>query len=293
MGWRKNCRKTVASIWLAGAPALAQSGQDPFAPAPQPTAKAAGDTATPVRSIAEEPRFHIRGAGWFSHLDGNLSVGNQIPGTTSDIDLTDTLNFDPDKFVAMGSVTFDLGKEQRWHLSLGYSGRFDYSGISDPLNISFNNLHYTGLVSSKARFDIAEVGVNFDIARPGPVTISIGTGSRLFFFDGSVTGTATDPRTGITAARSTGEKAVAPIPGLGLGLRWDITDQLYIRGTGEGIYLGNYGDYFDAAAEIGFDFTPNIGVFGGYRWMHAQADVSDVNFDVTIQGPYAGVEVRF
>src|SRR5438046_10622985 len=83
---------------------------------PQPEdAKKPEKAAPDVRSIAEEPRIHLRGAAWFSSLDGILNVGNPIPGTTSDIDLIDTLNLSPDKTVIMGSATIDLGKEQRFH----------------------------------------------------------------------------------------------------------------------------------------------------------------------------------
>jgi hypothetical protein len=187
---------------------------------------------------------------------------------------------------------FDLGSEQRWHITAGYSGPFRYDGTSDPINISFDNLNYTGIVKTDVKFDVFEAGVSYDIARPGPVTISLGTGANIFSFRGSVSGTAIE-NGGPPTARSSSADALIPVPGLGLGLRWDITDQLYLRGSGRGFYAGNYGNVFDVGAEIGFDFTPNIGIFGGYRWMHAHADVNDVNFDINLRGFYSGLEVRF
>ena len=48
-----------------------------------------------------------------------------------------------------------------------------------------------------------------------------------------------------------------------------------------------------ASAELGVDITRNIGVYAGYRWVHAEADVDGVEFNVDLDGLYAGVEIRF
>jgi hypothetical protein len=246
-----------------------------------------------ARSIAEEPRVRLRGAAWFTDLDGDMRVGEAFPGTISRIDLRDTLRLDTDQVAAIGQLGFDLGEDQRWHIDIGYAGRFDYDGTSDPVSISFNDRVFTGVVESEARLDIYTLSVGYDVARGDALTLSLGGAARLIDFKGSVTGTATDPATGATGVMTESADALAPLPGVGAALRWDITDRLFARGVAQGIYLGNYGNYFDAAAEAGFDFTPNIGVFGGYRWLHVEADVQDVDFEANLKGFYAGVEVRF
>ena len=90
----------------------------------------------------------------------------------------------------------------------------------------------------------------------------------------------------ITTSIMTGSRVAATI-------RWDITEHFHVAAGAGGIYLGNYGGFFDAAAEIGVDFSENLGLYGGYRWMHAEADVSDVDLDINLRGFFAGLEIRF
>lgn len=264
----------------AGPPGKPDDGQD-------------GGGAGKIYSIAAEPRIRLRGSAWFTNLDGHAKVGEQVGTAPADLDFKDTLNLGTHRVAGIGSVGFDLGAEQRLHVDLSYAGHFDYSGRSDPVTVSFNDLVYAGVIDSETQLDIFGTTVLYDIARQGPLTLSIGAGARVFWFRGSVTGTATDPATGITAVQTSTGRAVAPIPGLAAALRWDITDQLFVRAGGQGLWVGKYGNYFDAAGEIGFDFTPNVGVYGGYRWLHGAADIGDVDFRVDLMGPYAGLEVRF
>lgn len=264
------------------------------AAAAQPSAdKKPERTGESAFSIAEDPHFRIRIGGWFTSIDGHLSAGSAIAGTTTQLDLHDTLGLPSDKLSPVGSIGIDLGESQRWHVDAGYSGHFKYDGSGSNVNLSFNGLNYTGAITSRVSLDIFEITTLYDLTKPDPVILSLGLGSRIFSFKGSVTGTAFDPSTNTTSVRSSSADAVVPIPGLAAALRWDITDHLHIRGQAQGLYVGSYGDFFDTDAELGFDFTANIGLYAGYRWIHAQADVSDVNFRVNLRGPFAGVEVRF
>ena len=271
------CTAAIAALALAH-PALARQDEKP---------------TTNRFSIAEDPHFRLRAGGWFTSIDGHLHAGDEIAGTTTELDLQDTLGLPSDKVVFSGSIGLDLGESQRWHIDVGYSGPFRYDGTSGNINVSFNGLNYTGVVQSHASVDIYEVTTLFDLTKPDPVILSIGAGTRIFDFKGAVTGTAFDPTTNTTSVRSSSADAVVPIPGLAAALRWDITTHLNVKGEVQGLYAGHYGNFYDARAEVGFDFTANLGVFAGYRWVHAQADVSDVDFSVNLRGPYAGVEVRF
>jgi hypothetical protein len=244
-------------------------------------------------SIAEDPHFRIRIGGWFTSMDGHVSVGSVIPGTVGEIDFQDTLGLPSDKTVFSGSIGVDLGERQLWHIDVGYAGPFRYDGDSGNINISFDNLNYTGSVHSHVSTDVFEITALYDLTKPDPVILSLGAGTRIFNFKGSITGTATDPSTGATQVHTSSADAVVAIPGLAAAVRWDITDRFHIRGQAQGLYVGRYGNLFDADAELGFDFTANLGLYAGYRWLHGQADVSDVNFNLNLRGPFVGVEARF
>lgn len=243
------------------------------------------------RSVAEDTVVRVRGGGWATSLAGQMSVGQTFPATIGVIDLIDDLNIDPDRGAFVGAVGLSLSKDI--HLDAGYAGPFHFEGTSDPIDISFNEFVFTGVLGSEADVDIYQVDLAFDVVEAGPLTISFGPGVRILDFEASVTGTATDPITSITAVRTETASGVAPLPGPGLGVRFDVTERVYVKGGIRGMYLGDYGNFFDASAEVGVDFTRNIGVYAGYRWMHAEADVDDVEFDVDLDGLYAGVEIRF
>jgi hypothetical protein len=262
---------------------LGASGRDPGAGEPE-ASKAAVSDGTTVR---------FRAAGWFTSLDGQGSFGDAIPGTTTQIDLIDTLGLDEDKAVLSASAGINIGKSARWHIDGGFNGPFDYDGANGSVDISFNDLRFTGAIDSEAKLNIYEVNMAYDLVNAHPFTLSVGPGVRVFDLEATVRGTATDPNTNITQAREEVVDGIAPLPGLGIAARIDLTPNIYVRGSGRGMYAGGYGNFFDASAEAGYDLGKNLGLFAGYRWMHGEADVDDVEFEVNLRGLYAGVEVRF
>lgn len=249
-----------------------------------------------IPPIYRDTTIRIRGSGWFSQADGTLQVGDEIPQFPDAIrrlDIEETLDLDTDEVVFWGQVSLHFGRDKRWHFGGGYSGPFNYQGRSEPVQIAFRDRVYEGQVESEARFDIYEINGGYDIHRGARHALTIGVASRIFDIRATMEGTATDPESGSTEERRESVSAIAPIPGPAIGLRLDATERLYIRGRASGIWLGDLGNFFDASAEVGYDITGNIGVFGGYRWIHAEADVRDIEFDLDINGLYAGAELRF
>jgi opacity protein-like surface antigen len=243
--------------------------------------------------IAADTVVHFRAAAWLTRASGHISVGEAFPGTVSDLDFHKTLGLDTHELDGMASLGFNFGSEHRWHIDLGYTGHFDYNGVTRSETISFNDRIYSGIVTSHLQYDIFETTVAYDIVHKDPITFSIGAGARIVDFKASTRGLATDTHTNTTTFGQDSESAILPIPTIGAGLRWDITRRLYARAFARGLYAGNYGDFVDAQGELGFDFTANIGLFAGYRWIHAKADIRDVNLDFDLHGPYAGLEIRF
>lgn len=282
----------VAAIVLCS-PVLAD---EPISFHPQPPAPPPPKAEEPVpefKPVSRDTFVRFRAAAWLTEASGHLQVGDPIPGTTSELDIQDTLGMDTKQTAIMAALGFNFGKDHRWHLDLGYTGHFDYDGTSDPITISFNDRVYTGTITSHTEFDMYEATLSYDLIRAGAFTLALGGGVRAFDFKASVEGLAVPPGGGPAVFTHDEEKAIVPVPAFGMGVRFDLTENLYLRGVARGIYAGKYGSFVDASAELGFDVGPNIGVFGGYRFLRAAADVSNVDFQVTLQGPYAGAEIRF
>ena len=245
-----------------------------------------------IDSVSRDAFVRFRAAAWLTNADGSFSSGEAIGGVPSNIDLEDTLGLDTDQTVVWATLGFNLGAQRRWHLDLSYTGHFEYDGTSGPVEFAFEDRVFTGAVESRAELDIYEVSLRYDLFREDAFTFSIGPGVRMFDFEASVEGAASD---GTTPPMQRREEisAFVPLPGLGAGVRFDITENFFIRTSGSGIYAGEYGNFLDAAAEIGWDIFTNFGIFGGYRWIHAEADYRDVEFEVDLRGPYMGAELRF
>jgi len=289
--------KLRLAIVLAGAALASTASAGPLldrALEPPPIDAKEND-AHPIKEapVSRDATIRLRGAAWFSGLEGHVRSGQTFPGVQSEIDFIDTLDLSKNKLALEANLGLNLGSEGRWKIDAGFTGPFKYTGSSGAVNVSFKDVIYTGTVDSRVRFNIYQINITRDWIRAGPVTFTLGTGSRIFDFDATLSGTGSTSVGGPVTARTESVSQVVPIPGLFAGLRLDLTKRLYVCGSAQGIYLGSYGQFFDAKGEIGYDFTRNIGVFGGYRWINAKANISDVRFRTDLAGFYTGLEIRF
>ncbi len=243
--------------------------------------------------VAREATIRLRGAAWFSALDGHVRSGQTFPGITSEVDFIDTLDLSKNKLALEANIGLNLGAEGRWKIDAGFTGPFKYTGTSGAVSFSFKDIIYTGNADSRVRFNIYQINITRDWVRAGPVTFTFGTGSRIFDFDATITGTGSTSVGGPVTTQTKSVSQVVPIPGLFAGLRFDLTNHLYVSGSAQGLYVGSYGQFFDAKGEVGYDFTRNVGIFAGYRWINAKANVSDVRFRTDLAGFFTGLEVRF
>lgn len=258
----------------------------------QPAAERERELDSQLSSIAEGATLRIRAAAWFTNTDGTIQSGEAAAGSTSEIDLEETLGVDTDTTVVIGEIGFSFGENKEWHLDFGYTGPFTYEGTSGAINVTFDDVNFTGVVDSDADIEFYTINLGYDIWENEHLTLTVGGGVRVFDVDLSITGTGSQDG-GPPVAQEEQADALAPIPVLSAALRWDINDRLFLKGSGAGLYVGQYGTFVDLAAEIGFDFNETFGLFAGYRYVHAEADINDLEFDLNIDGPYIGAELRF
>jgi hypothetical protein len=236
--------------------------------------------------VSRNTTVRLRGFGVFSSGSGSLNYGDDFPGVRNTLDLESTLGMDLDKFTGGVLLGFNLGDEKRLHIDLSYDGYYDYNGSRDVGSISFDGQIFTADVSSSLRVHEGAVTLGYDLFRSdGPgLTFTPTLGVRMFFIDATL-GEDASPL-------SRSAELWAPVPELGAALRWDLTENIYVRGSAAGIYLGELASYANLTAEAGFDFNANVGVFIGYRYWLVRIDYSDDEFRFDNNAIYTGIELR-
>jgi hypothetical protein len=247
------------------------------------------DISPPASSgqpVSRNTSVRLRGWGTYSWASGSMSIGNQIAGVQHNIDLETTLGMDLDDFSGGALLGFNLGAQKRLHVDFSYEGYYNYKGNKDVGSISFNGDVFTGRVKSSLELQEGAMVLGYDIWRSDDtgLTITPTLGLRLFYLDARIGEEASPLRDSSTLW--------VPIPDLGLAVRWDITPNIYVRGSAEGIWLGELASYGNFTAEAGYDFNQNVGVFVGYRYWLFRVDYEDDEFRFDTNSVYAGVEFR-
>jgi hypothetical protein len=241
-----------------------------------------------AHSVARGTWLRLRGFGIWSQASGNIDFHRDGPiiDVLNDIDFEDTLGMDLDEFTGGALIGFNFGDDKQFHLDFSYWGFYDWDGDRDVGTIIFDDEIFTGQVESRARVHEGDVDLGWDLWRPEsvPLTLTGTLGLRVYYVDAEVRESPSGRDASITF--------VAPIPTLGLGLRWDVTRNVYVRGAVSGIYAGELGNYIDASAEVGVDLTRNLGLFVGYRFWDFHVEWDDDNYDFDNSLLYGGVEVR-
>ncbi len=244
---------------------------------------AAGPLDSP--NAGDDTFVKIRAGGMFVFADGEITSGDQIGGSTNVLDLEDTLGQDTDDFSPIGSVAVAIPVIDIL-VELGYVGTYTFEGTTTE-SVSFDGEEYSGTIDSSEDLSIFELNVMYELAEVKFVTIYIGGGVRLIDAEAEITGDV------MGSTETNKEDLILPIPVGAVGASIDLGYNLAIRGQLAGMYFGDFGTVIDAKAEIGYDFNRFFGLFAGYRLMNVTSDEFDLEVDATLQGVYAGAEVRF
>ena len=226
----------------------------------------------------------IRGNYWFADTSGNIRVdGNGLAGT--DLDLKDTMGVDNEYNLVL-EVFAGLGNH---HLNFSYYNA-DYQGN----NVLTANINFKGLVFNSGdairtalKYDVYDITYRYDLLDLENILagFSLGLVGRIEFMDGSAEINS--------ATQSARQDFSIPIPLLGLNGHFGIlADILEARVLVTGISYGG-GTVFDAQADLSYTPLPFVDIHGGYRIYTINVDVSDIDLNYTVSGPYLAVTVNF
>ncbi|MEO1585354.1 MAG: hypothetical protein AAFR96_12395 [Planctomycetota bacterium] len=262
---------------------------DPMAPIIAPAVPHAPSAAFPQilgsPSVADDTFVKVRGGGWILFQSGSVVVGDDSGGgATTVLDLRDTLNQDESDVSPIGSVAVAIPAIDII-IEAGFLGSYRYDGTTTE-SISFDGTTYTGTVATETNYSIYELNALYELAEVSIFKIHLGGGVRLFDVEAEIAGTVGG------APDSENESLFLPIPVAAVGARADLGPNFFLQGRLSGIYLGEFGSVIDGSLEAGWDFMRNAGIFAGYRVINAESESFDVEVDLTLGGPYAGIELR-
>ncbi|MEL6498615.1 MAG: hypothetical protein AAF937_11215 [Planctomycetota bacterium] len=235
-------------------------------------------------SVADDTFIKARGGGWILFQSGSVQVGDDSGGGAAILDLEDTLNQDSVDVSPIGSIAVAIPAVDIL-IEAGFLGNFSYDGTTTE-SVSFEGDTFGGTVATETSYTIYEANVLYELAEVSLFKIHIGGGVRLFDVEADIAGTVGG------SPESESESIFLPIPVLAAGARADLGPNFYVQGRAAGLYLGEFGSVLDGSLEVGWDFIRNVGVFAGYRVIAAESEGFDVEFDLTLGGPYAGIELR-
>ncbi|MGP1272375.1 MAG: hypothetical protein ACTS22_03500 [Phycisphaerales bacterium] len=252
----------------------------PYSPAVAPAVQVLGSP-----SVADDTFVKLRAGAFLMFQSGSIQVGDGISGAQSVLDFDDTLNQDSFAVSPIGSIAFAIPTVDLL-IELGFLGSYTYDGTTDGITIAYDDQEFTGTIGSEQSYEIYTADVLWEALELSIFKIHIGAGVRFFDVESELSGT-------VSGSPATADaRAFVPLPVIAAGARADLGSNFFVAARAAGMTYGDYGTLLDGSLEIGWDFFRNAGVFAGYRVISADADAFDVEFDLTLGGPYAGLEFR-
>lgn len=278
-------RTALAIACLPATAALADADAGPGMLTALPPIAAPAPQILGSPSVADDTFLKVRGGGWILFQSGSVVIGDpSMGGGATVLDLQDTLGQDDSAISPIGSIAVAIPAIDIL-IEAGFLGSYTYDGTTTQA-ISFDGTTYTGTTTTENNYDIYELNALYELTEISIFKIHIGGGVRFFDVESEITGTVSG------STQTENESLFLPIPVAMAAARADLGPNFFVQGRIAGIYAGDYGSVLDGSLEVGWDFFRNAGLFAGYRVMAAESEAFDVEVDITLGGPYAGVEFR-
>ena len=137
------------------------------------------------------------------------------------------------------------------------------------------------------RFDLYDISLRWDAFDPGPFTVTLLGGVRAIDAQTGIAPESPDP----LAAGD--QRDVVAVPVVGGGLRWNLASGVYFSGTAATHTLDNSGTFVGLTAETGIEISPRVGVFAGYHYIRSALDSESFANELSQEGMFARLEIRF
>ncbi|MEH6473396.1 MAG: hypothetical protein V7752_19365 [Halopseudomonas sp.] len=257
-----------------------------------------------VEAHADDPNVTIRFGGFFGRVDS--SVGAHIPDT----EIGKRIDFETDLHLQSSHTTpmFELHYQWSENHSLIFNWvRLRRSGVNqvisspfeldiggDPVSVQAGAELFTDL-----KMDLFQLAYGYDFFRTDDLTATVTLGAHIFYnraeFSGQI-GAATEGHWTTLPFETVSSEVAAPLPDIGLQLRWDVTPELQLgsRLQGFALDIGKVkGHIIDLRLEMVQSINEQFGLGVAYQFyrfkVEYQYDLSgDLNSVLDFDGQYNG-----
>lgn len=148
--------------------------------------------------------------------------------------------------------------------------------------------HVASITQSEGEYDLYDLSVEWDAVKTGDLALSVLSGLKAI--DANI-GKRVKDSSGLTSIDS--EHRAILMPMVGSGVRWQLNDDLSISGSAltHPIESGDALIDFNAATDL--RITRNVDFTAGYRIIRSNFDVGTVNTELTQEGLFARLQIRF
>lgn len=148
--------------------------------------------------------------------------------------------------------------------------------------------HVASIAQSEGEYDLYDLSLQWDAVEAGPLKLSLLSGLKAI--EANIAKRVKDS-SGNTSIDS--EHSVTALPMVGSGVSWQISEDFSIRGSAltQPIESGDALIDFNAATDL--RITRNIGFVAGYRIIRSTFDVGDLSTELTQEGLFARLQIRF
>lgn len=246
----------------------------------------AGVTETailPTHAIPSTPsatpwEFRIEPYGWLTALDGTVGVLNQTGSVAAGFDdIWEVLDF-------AAALQAEL-RNGRW----GIIGDGFYSELSQSFTPP-RGLHTNG--NAEMQQFLGELSVAFRFTDSPCGFIDAYAGARYNYLSVDLSADAINPLVTNSINASQDKDWIDPM--IGLRGQWNLNEKWFLAGKGD---IGGFEVGSDLAwslqATVGYQFTDNVFMELGYRYLETDYKDGGFSYDVEQTGLYTGLSIKF
>lgn len=227
-----------------------------------------------------DSKFSIRAGAWFQSIDGDF----QLEEGDTNADLESDLGLDDNDDITLRA---EVQPWQKHHFRFGYNGiEFDGdTALNRPLIVDGNAYGLGDRVVTDLQMDTFEIGYRYDLWRGENFVVAPLFQINLVDFDVTVN----DRNLGIQSS----EDQIAPLPMIGLHGEFFPHPRFGVFADVKGFTIGDTASVADMEVGAQINVCKNFSIVGGYRYSYVEFDISDVEADITIDGPFVAGQIQF
>jgi hypothetical protein len=262
---------------------------------------AAAQSYADIKGMDE--RFSLNLGGFFQDFTTTLRLDSATLGNGTTIDFEGDLGADSHKTSFRADGYWRFGRHGRFDFGFLSFSRSNSKSISRDIQFGDHVYHAGATLSTEMRVTEVDMYYAYSFLNTGEAEVGAKIGISAMFHSASIEGTGniTGPNGSTSGGFAADDKSfVAPIPAVGIYVRYTLLPGLLIGGQVRGLptvtISGYSGSMVDAGGYMEWYPWKNFGIGGGYQYTKITAgreSSPSVELDYTYSGVIAYASVKF